>query len=151
MNNRCTELCRATGLRLRRCRHRQDHLPGKGVITIRMFQVREEFVPKLNASLGAAGTAHEPQACQQSRRARRLNLLRLPDRPGTAPNTASPADNERGETGQHHEDDKRLFNAHVFANSLPKGEHVVYDARRAPVAVKNYCLLLPPLWASPAS
>jgi hypothetical protein len=94
---------------LRRFRHRQDHLPGKGVITIRMLQVREEFVPKLNASVGATGTAHEPQACQQSRRARCLNLLRLPDLPRTAPSTASPADNERGETGRHHEDDKHLI------------------------------------------
>ena len=109
MNNHCTEFCRATSICLRRFRHREDYLPGKGVLTIRMLEVREEFVPKLDASAGATGTAHEPQAREQSRRALRLNLRRLRDRPGTAPTAGSPADNGRGETGQHDEDDKRLI------------------------------------------
>jgi hypothetical protein len=104
VNDHCTKFCRATALRVRRCRHRQDHLPGKGVLTIRMLQVSDEFVPELEAFVGATGTAHEPQAREQ----RRLILRRLPDRPGTSPNAVSPADNECDETGQH-KDDKRLI------------------------------------------
>ena len=41
----------------------------KGVLTIRKPQVREEFVPELNAFGRATGTAPEPQACEQSGRA----------------------------------------------------------------------------------
>jgi hypothetical protein len=73
-----------------------------------MLQVSEEFVPELDASVGATATAHEPQAREQGRRNCRINLRRLSDRPGTPPNIASPANNERDEAGQH-EDDKRVI------------------------------------------
>jgi hypothetical protein len=75
---------------------------------IRMLKVSEEFVPELDAFVGATGTAHEPQAREQGRRNCRVNLRCLPDRPGTTPNIASAANNERDEAGQH-EDDKRVI------------------------------------------